>query len=574
MTAVDVFSFGLAAAFTVLATWTITQWRRWRTRSTAYLALGFGSLALAIVISRLDELTPLEVWDWLMTSLNVVLAAFPWLVAASVWTLEGRRPRWAWIGLIWVPVTAVLFGFLFVTEVTLPGPVAFGVLAVFAVTWMIAAIGTAVRLRRAARRHMLARPRMRLMSTGLVVLTIALLIDLAAGDSPLFNTVMNAVALVAALLFVLGFVPPRALRLWWRRDTVATFQQMQVSLLGAVSAHEVGEAVAQPVAEVLGSGVVVVEEDGSVLASHGLEPDAAAEVAVRVAAREALAGNVRTTPIGRGWLAVVSGPFTPVFGRDEVDLVDAYAMQVRISLERAALFESVRRQQADLEAMLLGLAHDIRSPTAAISGSAQLLADADDRALREQLSELIGNSTDYLARLVDAMMELGQVSSGARDREPVALLNVAGQVGGRVSAAHPGVAVEVTGDDDAAVLMNPIRAEQLFENLIGNAVKHGGRDDLTVCIEVRDDGEEVVLVVADDGVGIEPDDYERIFAPFQRGRGARGKGNGLGLGLVQRIVDDLGGDLGLEPSDRGARFVVRLPTEHVPGPVLAPDAAG
>lgn len=573
MTAVGVLSLGLAAAFGVLAAWTVVEWRRWRTASTAYLALAFTSLALAIAISRIDELTRFEVWDWLLTSLNVVLAAFPWLVAASVWTLEGRRPRWAWIGLVWVPAVAVLFGVLYVTDVTLPGPVVFAVLAVFAVTWIIAVTGTAVRLRRAARRHMLARPRMRLMATGLVVLTIALLIDLVAGDSPLFNTVMNAVALVAALLFVLGFVPPRALRLWWRRDTVATFQQMQVSLLGAVSAHEVGEAVARPVAEVLGSGVVVVEEDGSVLASHGLAPDEAAEIASQVAGRASIADHVRTTPIGRGWLAVVSGPFTPVFGRDEVDLVDAYAMQVRISLERAALFESVRRQQADLEAMLLGLAHDIRSPTAAISGSAQLLVDADDRGLREQLSELIGNSTDYLARLVDAMMELGQVRSGARDREPVALLNVAGQVGGRTAAAHPGVAVEVTGDDDAAVLMNPIRAEQLFDNLIGNAVKHGGRDNLTVRIDVRDDGDEVVVVVADDGVGIEPDDQERIFAPFQRGRSARGTGNGLGLGLVQRIVDDLGGDLGLEPSDRGARFVVRLPTEHVPGPVLERDVA-
>lgn len=570
MTAIELFSFGLAAAFVVLAIWTVAQWRRWRTRSTAYLAAAFVSLGLAIVVSRISQLTSIEVWSWLLTALNVVLAAFPWLVAASVWTLEGRRPRWAWIGLVWVPVTAVFFGFVAVTGWEPPTLLATTFIAAFGLAWVIAGVGSAVRLRRASRRHLLARPRMRTMAAGLLLLTFALVLDLLSTELATLEVWMNAVALAAAIVFLFGFLPPRALQLWWRRDTVGTFQQMQVDLLGAVSAQKVGEAVAAPVAEVLGSGVVVVEEDGTVLASDGLDPDQAASVAREVSSGQRLPAHVRTTPIGRGWLAIVAGPFTPVFGRDESDLVDAYALQVRISLERAALFESIQRQQADLEAMLLGLAHDIRSPTAAISGSAQMLADADDRDLRQQLSELIGNSTDYLGRLVDAMMELGQVRSGARDREPVALLTVAGQVGSRIAASHPAVTVDARGDDDAAVLMNPIRAEQLFENLVGNAVKHGGREDLTVHIEIRDEGEEVVVVVADDGVGVDPDDQQRIFAPFKRGRGARGPGHGLGLGLVRRIVDDLGGNLVLEPSERGARFAARFPTEHVPARILDP----
>jgi signal transduction histidine kinase len=574
VTAVAVFSLGLAAAFGVLAVWTVAQWWRWRTRSTAYLALAFTSLALAITISRVDELTRVEIWTPLLAALNVVPAAFPWLVAASVWSLEGRRPRWAWIGLVWVVVFTLLLGFVTFTETTLPDLVTLVVLSLFGLAWVIAAVGTAVGLRRAARRHVLARPRMRLMSTGLIVLTVALLIDLAGGDSATLNTVMNGVALVAALLFVLGFVPPRALRLWWRRDEIGTFQQSQADLLGAVSTDEVAVAVAAPLAGLLGSGVVVAGDDGAVLACHGLDAQEAEQVAAAVAGGRQPLEGIRVTSIGRGWLAVVAGPFTPVFGRDEVDLADAYAMQVRISLERATLFQSIQQQQADLEAMLLGLAHDIRSPTAAISGSAQLLADADERDLREQLSELITNSTDYLARLVDAMMELGQVRTGAREREPVAIVAVARKVAERVGGSHPALRIEVSGDSDAIVWMNPIRAEQLFDNLIGNAVKHGGREDLTVQVEVaRHDGL-VVVDVADDGVGIPADDHERIFTPFQRGAGARGKGNGLGLGLVRRIVADLGGTLELVPSTRGARFELRLPTERAALPVLQPDGSG
>jgi signal transduction histidine kinase len=566
VTAVAVFSLGLAAAFGVLAVWTVAMWRRWRTRSTAYLALAFGSLALAIVISRLDELTRLEFWTPLLAALNVVLAAFPWLVAASVWSLEGRRPRWAWIGLVWVIAFTLLLGFVTFTGTSLPDPVTVAVLALFGLAWIIAAVGTAVRLRRAARRHVLARPRMRLMSTGLVVLTVALLIDLAGGDSATLNTVMNGVALVAALLFVLGFVPPRALRLWWRRDEIGTFQQSQADLLGAVSSEEVAEAVATPLAGLLGSGVVLVGDDGAVLACHGLEAPRAEQVAADIAGGRQPPGGVRVTSIGRGWLAVVAGPFTPVFGRDEVDLADAYAMQVRISLERATLFQSIQQQQADLEAMLMGLAHDIRSPTAAISASAQLLPDADEREFREQLGELVTNSTDYLARLVDAMMELGQVRTGAREREPVAIVTIARKVAERVGGSHPALRIEVSGDPDATAWMNPLRAEQLFDNLIGNAVKHGGREDLAVHVEVaRRDGL-VVVNVADDGVGIPVDDHERIFTPFQRGADAQGKGNGLGLGLVRRIVADLGGTLELVPSARGARFELALPVENTRTP--------
>lgn len=567
-------AFGLSASFVVLAVWTVAQWRRWRTRSAAYLALAFASLAIAIVIARLDELTSIEVWPPLLVALNVVLAVFPWLVAASVWSLEGRRPRWAWLGVIWPVAFAVLLAYLTVTGTTLPVVAEVAVLVFFALAWIVAAVGTAVRLRRASRRHALARPRMQLMSTALLVLTLALLIDLVGGSSATLNAVMNGVALLAALLFVVGFLPPRALRLWWRRDEIGTFQQIQADLLGAVSTEEVAVAVAAPLADLLGSGVVVVGEDATILACHGLEVFEADAVAAAVVSGDRAPDGVRATPIGRGWLVVVAGPYTPVFGRDEIDLADAYAMQVRISLDRAALFQSIRQQQADLEAMLMGLAHDIRSPTAAISGSAQLLADADDRELRVQLSDLIVGSTDYLARLVDAMMELGQVRTGAREREPVTMVTVARRVADRVGGSYPALRVEVSGDPQATVCMNPIRAEQLFDNLIGNAVKHGGRDDLTVQVEVAGRDGLVAVVVADDGVGIAPDDHQRIFAPFQRGAGARGKGNGLGLGLVRRIVADLGGTLELVPSERGARFELELPAESAAVAVLESDPTG
>lgn len=316
---------------------------------------------------------------------------------------------------------------------------------------------------------------------------------------------------------------------------------------------------------------MVIDEDGAILDCYGVEPARATEVATQLREHLPRGSSLRAASIGRGWLAVVTSPYTPLFGQDELDLVDAYAMQVRISLERARLFESITEQQRDLEAMLLGLAHDIRSPTAAISDSAQLLPEATEREVRDELSKLILSSTAYLERLVDAMMELGQVRSGERDREPVALASVARGVAERLQASHPQLRIEVQ-DDDATVLMSPLRAEQLFDNLLGNAAKHGGRDDLTITVEIATVGDEVEVVVADDGAGIDPADAARIFTPFQRGSGARGVGNGLGLGLVRRIIDGIGGRLTLEPSEFGARFLLRLPIEPEPAMAGEPEA--
>ena len=114
-----------------------------------------------------------------------------------------------------------------------------------------------------------------------------------------------------------------------------------------------------------------------------------------------------------------------------------------------------------------------------------------------------------------------------------------------------------------AVPFDPLRATQVLENLVGNAIAHGGRDDLRIGIEVaRSADGGVTVVVGDDGVGVADDDRDRIFDVFQRGRGASTGGNGLGLALVRRIVEVAGGTVELDPGGAGARFVVTFPASH------------
>jgi signal transduction histidine kinase len=113
----------------------------------------------------------------------------------------------------------------------------------------------------------------------------------------------------------------------------------------------------------------------------------------------------------------------------------------------------------------------------------------------------------------------------------------------------------------------------MIDNLVGNAVRHAGREDVTVTIlcRVHDDG--LTIEVADDGRGIDPEDRERIFGLFQRGRSTASKGSGVGLGMVRRIAQASGGTLTLADSERGAVFVIRLPGDVVVEPPTAAPAA-
>lgn len=114
--------------------------------------------------------------------------------------------------------------------------------------------------------------------------------------------------------------------------------------------------------------------------------------------------------------------------------------------------------------------------------------------------------------------------------------------------------------------LDPVRAEQVLDNLVTNAVKHGGRDDLRVQVTSRLTADAVELRVTDDGRGVATEDAERIFGLFQRGRSAGAAGSGVGLGMVRRIVEHYGGEVGLEPRERGAAFVVSLPRHLLAAP--------
>ena len=230
------------------------------------------------------------------------------------------------------------------------------------------------------------------------------------------------------------------------------------------------------------------------------------------------------------------------------------AVIARDATERKRL----ERAQEDFLAMA---SHDLRSPVTVLSGRAQLMKRR--KAYDESGVDIIIEQARRIERLVADLQELVKLEAGGfeLERTPVELGALARQAVDRARIATAGHALHVAGPDE------PITGEwdrdrlgQVLDNLIGNAIKYspdGG--DITVRVERH--GDEVRLIVTDDGPGIPADILPQLFERFYRGSNA-GSATGLGLGLyiTRMLVEAHGGRIWAESTvGRGSTFTVALP---------------
>jgi len=216
--------------------------------------------------------------------------------------------------------------------------------------------------------------------------------------------------------------------------------------------------------------------------------------------------------------------------------------------------------------------HELRTPLTSIRSELEVdLAHPDRRDLRTTHRSVL-DETIRLQRLVDDLLYLARADAddGRAGREAVDLDGIvleearAVRARGRIDVDAAGVSgAQVAGDGD--------QLARVVRNLLDNAERHA---DARVTLTLRQDTDEVVLTVADDGPGIPADQAARIFERFARLDEARGReegGTGLGLAIAHDIVTRHGGVISVDADhDTGARFVIRLPlgrgTESSPAP--------
>jgi len=205
--------------------------------------------------------------------------------------------------------------------------------------------------------------------------------------------------------------------------------------------------------------------------------------------------------------------------------------------------EELARSNRDLEGFASAVSHDLGAPLRTIHGFGQLIerrhgADMDAEAL-EFLGLMIGAAARG-GELVDDLLTLARAGSGRLDRRPVDSAALAAEVLDALAAEDAAAAVRI--GDLPEVSADRTQLRQVLQNLIGNALKFHGDAPPSVSVDAAPEPDGWRFTVADDGVGIDPGDQERIFEPLERGAaGAEVPGTGIGLTLCRTAVERHGG---------------------------------
>jgi PAS domain S-box-containing protein len=241
----------------------------------------------------------------------------------------------------------------------------------------------------------------------------------------------------------------------------------------------------------------------------------------------------------------------------------------RTELELRQAEESLRDADRRKDEFLATLAHELRNPLAPIRNALAILhAVPDNRETRQHATEIMGRQLGQMVRLVDDLLDVSRISRGKLQLrlENVELASVVHQAVEicRPIADHARHNLTVTLPEKTIVLhADPVRLAQILSNLLNNACKFtnpGGQIQLTA----ERNGNELVVSVRDNGIGIPKDKLDSIFEMFSQAdqslERAHG-GLGIGLTLVKRLVELHGGSIEArsEGVGRGSEFVVRLP---------------
>lgn len=245
---------------------------------------------------------------------------------------------------------------------------------------------------------------------------------------------------------------------------------------------------------------------------------------------------------------------------------ESQALRAALSREQRAV-DQLKAVDDLRQTFLRAVSHELRTPLAGVLGYAETLQQHRDRLPPDRVEQLIDRLVRNATRLRDLLDDLLDIDRLARgtlvaDRRPtdVALpvLRAVELVGGPLGRIRLDVQ-HVVADVDAP------KVERIVDNLVHNALRHAGAS-ATIWVHLTEDDGDVLLVVEDDGPGIDPALRERLFAPFEQGHEAATDakpGTGLGLSLVRQFVHLHGGSVRVtEGTNGGARFEVRIPTSE------------
>ena len=353
--------------------------------------------------------------------------------------------------------------------------------------------------------------------------------------------------------------------------------------------------------ESLRDPVILIDESGKVenanhaaltLFAGAAAPGASYYGGARLPIDEILGGAVidGREPAGERLLTTNAGPrWFDVKTQRMLDVSEKYLGAVVIlndvSEHRRAREEAERADRAK-SAFLATMSHEIRTPIHGILGLAELLGGGRLDPQQSKYVEAIARSGELLSSVVSDILDYSKIQAGVLDLEHTEfdLATVLEDVFGLMLPLvdrKPELRLLVQAPQVGMIVGDPGKLRQILLNLVGNAVKFTDRGAVTLAVSEAagsNDRRMLRFEVSDAGIGVAADRLEAIFDPFTQSDvtvGRRFGGSGLGLAICRRLVDPLGGEIGVDSRfGEGSRFWFTMPLEpSVAAAATAPDRA-
>jgi signal transduction histidine kinase/DNA-binding response OmpR family regulator len=292
-----------------------------------------------------------------------------------------------------------------------------------------------------------------------------------------------------------------------------------------------------------------------------------------------------------GWIGARNKLGADEFSDDDERLATALAAQVAVAYENALRYDAIQRHadeleqrvhertaelqrsNAELEQFAYVASHDLQEPLRKVVGYTQLLGKRYRGQLDANADEFITYAVDAASRmqlLIQDLLTYSRVGRLQKELTPVDCETLLKQVLHTLQPLIEDNGALVTHDPLPTVPADAGQFAQLFQNLIGNAIKFHGDQPPQVHVGAAHDEQACVFSVRDNGIGIEPQYADRIFRMFQRlHRREAYPGTGIGLAICQKIVQRHGGHIWVESQPgQGATFYFTIPepTHAVPNP--------
>ncbi len=257
------------------------------------------------------------------------------------------------------------------------------------------------------------------------------------------------------------------------------------------------------------------------------------------------------------------GPFL----KEERDLINAITERLGKTIERKRWTAELARSNAELEQFAYVASHDLQEPLRMISGFTQLLERRYkgklDRSADEFIAYIVDGAT-RMQRMIEDLLAYSRVGTRGKPFEPTNIEAAFDQAVANLKVIIEENNAFVTHDPLPAIMADPTQIIQLFQNLISNGIKFRREEPPHVHVSARRKENEWVFSVKDNGIGIAPEFFGRLFQLFQRQyTKSEYPGTGIGLAICKRIVERHGGRIWAESeAGRGSTFYFTIPVRN------------